>query len=471
MTERITVNASLVDPKDSTEVNLVAAAVGVGTTNRLASGQKIKWTADFLRANVGSFVGKPINVMITEMPKGKTTATGHTRKVVGAIKDAIFDEERQEAIVTGSLWPHYFPKTVSQIRDLYKHKDLNVSMEFSYEPGTLQANEDGSESPTQGGFSGMGIVDKPGDPRSMVYLLAALKDDEAQAQEVSAVSVVKELISRLKKSFDLEEAEAESEEEEEETETTGALAHEAEAAHEGSYEWIRRAIQDHLVAASGGMAYCEVIATYSNYAIYKDGDDYFRIDFKRSGGQLNFGEPQAVDPVYQPTAKASTEEGGDTPVDDTGTLNQGEISNMTPEEAQAAKDEIAQLQASLNDANKTLADMKAAQDARDAEDSANKRADERMAEVEKILPVKEDLKAGLRESLKTLDDAAYEVLKANFASAKTIAAGIAPGDEIENPDPTPGTKDSQEVPEAAMKQFQAEAMAWSGQANKSEDKE
>jgi hypothetical protein len=264
--------------------------------------------------------------------------------------------------------------------------------------------------------------------------------------------VITELVARL-----LGKAQDEIEDIEEEE----SPDEEAQAAHAGSYEWMRHSIQEHLseLKGSDGLSvYCEIIATYSNYAIYKEGDDYFRIDFKRSGDKLNFGEPQEVDPVYQPTAKASAEEGGDDPdADDTGILIQGEESNMSDE-----KDtQIEELKASLDAANATLNAMKAAQDAKEADETATQRAQERLAEIEKIVPVKDELKAALLASLKGMDDAAYEVAKANFAASAEIAAGIAPGEEIENPDPTP-SQNPQAVPDAEMAKLREEAQAQFG---------
>lgn len=532
--ETITINASLVDPNDPTEVNVVAAVAGVGTTHRLSTGQIIKWTPEFLRAKAHTFIGKPVNINFN----ADDEATDHSRRAIGTIKTAEYDEEQETVMVNAALWGHYYPKTVEKVRKLYADKKLNVSMELSYPKDTLVANSDGSQTPTEGTFSGMGFVGTPGDPRSMVYLMASMEEEEKGMQETSVMDVIKKIGAMLLGGSTSEEEQAAT------LSTTSrndlpdssfacpekrkypvkhkdgsidlphlrnamarvsdpnndqcgkdvimslakkhlgdsAMAEilaEVHAAHQGSFEWLRHELQDHLM--EDGSSYPMIIATYSNYAIYQDGDKYFRIDFTRSGDKLNLGEPQEVDPVYQPIAKASAEEGGVVPAEDTGNHNQGESKTMTatPEELQAAKDaQIEELKASLDAVTQTANELKAALGAREAADAAReaaekatKLADERMAEIEKIVPVKDELKAALLENFKVLDDAAYEAVKASFAASAELRAGIAPGEGLENPDATP-SKDEQKVPEATLKQFREEAKAQFGiKGDKSEDKE
>lgn len=471
--ETITISASLVDSSDDTEVNVVAAVAAVGKTHRLVTGQTIKWTADFLRAKAHTFIGKPVNILLNE----EGNASEHSRRAIGTIKEAHFDEEQQAVVVTAALWGHYYPKTVARIRELFAEKKLNVSMEMTYPKETMVANTDGSQTPTEGIFSGMAFVGKAGDPRSMVFLMASLEEEEKGLKEHSVKDVIKEIGARLMGTYQDDKTLVD--------EATAAKDdHNAElsAAHEGSFEWLRHGLQDHL-SANGSPdqpVYSYVIATYPNYAIYQEGDDYFRIDYKRSGDKLNFGEPQAVDPVYQPKAQPSAKASGDDPTDNTGNLNLGEentMSEKTQEELQAAKEQNAELKASLDAMATTLGEMKAALEARDkadadrvAAEAATTRANERMAELEKIVPVKDELKAGLLENLKVVDDAAYEALKASFAASAELRAGIAPGEGLENPDPTPG-KNEQKITAAEKTQFAEEAKAQFGTGSKSEEKE
>lgn len=466
--ETIQVDASLVNPNDTTEVNVVAAVAAVGNTHRLATGQIIKWTPEWLRAHAGDFIGKPVNVRLDS--RGK--ATGHSRDPIGAIKESFYDEDKQAIMVTASLWEHYRPETIKELRKLFKNEELKVSMEFKYPEGSLQANGDGSHSPTAGTFSGMGFVGQAGDPRSMVYLMAALEKDEQSKQENVVSDVIKEIGARLASAFKTEPDQPE--EPEFNAEAQDVKNAELSAAHEGSYEWLGRALQEHLSAGQSPdqPAYHYIIATYPNYAIYQEGTDYFRIDYKRSGDKLNFGEPQEVDPVYQPTAKASAEASGEVPADNTGNLIQGEENTMsaTPEELLAAKDEqIAELKATLDAVNIAVGEMRAAQAAREAADAAKTLADERLAELEKITPVKEEAKAALHESLSKIDEPAYEAVKAAFAASAEVRAGIAPTDAITNPN-EPGSKNEQHVPEADMEAFRAEAQAQFGSGLQSEDK-
>lgn len=467
----VTLEASLVNPSDSTEVNVVAAVAAVGNTHRLASGQIIKWTPDFLREHAQDFIAKPVNIRFD--PK-TMKATGHSRFVVGAIKEAHYDEARQAIMVTAALWEHYDPKVVAEVRKLYAQGDLHVSMELKYPKDTLQANADGSYTPTAGTFSGMGFVGKPGDPRSMVYLMAELAKEEERENPVN--EVLKELAARILGTHqeEVEEFDAQAQDD---------INAELSAAHEGSFEWLGRAIQEHLSAGKDPNVpapYSYVIATYPNYAIYQEGADYFRIDYKRSGDKLNFGEPQEVDPVYQRTASASAEEGGVDPVDNTGTLNLGEeqrMSEQTQEDLQAAQAQNAELKASLDAMSEKLSELTATIEARDkadadraAEEAATAKANDRMAELDKIVPIKDELKAGLLDNLKVIDDPAYEALKASFAASAELRGGIAPGETIENPDPTPA-KSGNKVSEADLKLFAEEAKDQFGTGPKSGDGE
>lgn len=465
--ETIQVDASLVNPEDTTEVNVVAAVAAVGTTHRLSTGQRINWSAEFLRAHAKDFIGTPVNIRLKTDPTGKVKASDHSRDPIGAIKEAYFDEEKQAIIATASLWEHYRPSTVQQMRKLYKDGDLHVSMEFKYPEGSLQANEDGTHTPTAGKFSGMGFVGQAGDPRSMVYLMAALEKDENSQQETVVADVIKEIGARLLGKTTEEEPEFDEQKQND-------LNAELSAAHEGSFEWTARRLQEHLSAGRDvdNPAYHYVIATHPNHAIYQDGEDYFRINFKRSGDKLDFGEPQKVNPVYQETAKASAEASGEQPADETGNPSQGDKDTMTvtPEEAlAAAKTENDALKAAFDQMKLSFDEMKAGIDAREASDKEKALADTRFAELDKIAPVKEEVKAALYESLKKLDDAGYEAVKSAFAAIPDEAkAGIDPTPVIANPDePTGKPKNEQDVPKAKLDAFAEEAKAQFG-AQKSE---
>lgn len=178
------IEASLENPDDPAEVTLIADAAAVGRTNRLATGQILTWTAEKLREFAGSMVGQPINVDLDEDDDGDEVPTGHTRRVVGAITESKFDETSQALRVRGSLWRHYFPSTVSALKTAFPKGKVNVSMEFT-PTAELQSNGDGSETPTAGRFSGLGLVRRGADPRARAILMASVREDlERQPVEV-----------------------------------------------------------------------------------------------------------------------------------------------------------------------------------------------------------------------------------------------------------------------------------------------
>lgn len=468
MDEPIRVNASLLDPFDPSDVTVTMSFAGVGTTDKISTGQRIRWTPEILRRKVKTLEGKPVNVLLN----AEGNPTGHTtEQTVGAIKRAWFDEDNQVAMAEAVLWPHYKPKTVSRLKELFKAGNKSFMPSMEYLPnGAITTNDDGTVTPVDGGFSGVGFVGMGGDPRASIYLMAALKEDEKIRQEDAPMSF-KDFIAEVKAALTGKPVEKEP--------VPITIDDQLQAAHEGSFEWLSRQVSSHL---NGGdsMSYSNLIATYSNYAIYKDGEDnYYRVDYKRSGEELTFGEPQKVDPVYQLAAQASAEEGA---IDDTGQPEHiGDLHDMTatPDELQAAKDEqIEELKASLQSLSealdkqtKTNEALMAEKEKEDKEKKAVALADTRLAELEKIVPDKKDeLKASLYESLKTLDDAGYEVVKASLAAAAQLRAGIAPdADHLENPEHDKTAEEKKFAED--QKKWQAEAAAKFGTGTKSKDKE
>lgn len=174
------VEASLLDPNDPVETNIVVDAAGVGRTNRLATGQILTWTAEKLRAFASTMVGMPINVDLDEDGE----ATGHSRRAVGAVTKAEFDEGTQTLRATGSVWAHYYPSLASRLKELFTDGRVEPSMEFT-PTAELQSNADGSETPTAGRFSGLALVRRGADPRARALLMASVREDlERQPVEV-----------------------------------------------------------------------------------------------------------------------------------------------------------------------------------------------------------------------------------------------------------------------------------------------
>lgn len=191
------IEASLSNPDDPAEVTLVADVAGVGTTQRLATGQILKWTPDMLRKFAPTLLGKPVNVELNEAGE----PTGHTRTVIGAITKSTFDEVRQVVTVEAALWRHYFGATVARLKELGSR--LQASIEFLYSAST--DNGDGSITPTEGEFSGLGIVRVGADPRNRVLLLASLAEDEASRKE--SVTDKTTIMARLERFLFGEDAE------------------------------------------------------------------------------------------------------------------------------------------------------------------------------------------------------------------------------------------------------------------------
>lgn len=456
--DKLVLAASLSNANDPVEANAIISFAGAGTTNPISNGKRIKWTPEFLRKKVSTMVGMPVNVKLNADGK----ATGHTENFdIGTVKSAWYDEATDSGWANVTFWKHRYPKTVAQLQKLYANKEVDPSMEFL--PTDMVTNEDGSVSPVDGRFSGIGFVGKGGDPRANVFLMAALNEDTESMQENKPVmDLFKDFVAFMKGRPKEEPLEA----------STDTL----QAAHEGSFEWLQSEVRDHLQGEDPNN-FAEIIATYSNYAIYKTNGDYFRIDYKRSGADLTFGEPQSVDPVYQPTAKASAAEGED---ENTGQPDQGVDMTATPEELQAAKDQqLEELKASVEKLTEALAaqtalneQLKAAREADEAEKKSKELADSRMAEIEKITPVKETLKASLYENLKMIDDTAYEAVKASFAAAAELKAGIAPeGDDIVNPSQPGKPEDPTKVDPKELEKWRAEAQAKFGTGPNSKDKE
>jgi len=187
------IEASLLDPDDPVETNILAHVAGVGRTNRLSTGQVVTWTADKLRRFAPTMVGMPINVDLDE----EGEPTGHSRHAVGAITSSEFDETTQTVKATGSVWRHYFPSVAESLKSLFSERGLPVSMEF-VPTAELQSNADGSVTPTEGRFSGLGIVKTGADPRAYTALMAATQEDlERRPVEVSMnLDQITEIVAR-----------------------------------------------------------------------------------------------------------------------------------------------------------------------------------------------------------------------------------------------------------------------------------
>ena len=456
---RVTFNAALNNPNDSREVTLVADAVGVGRTHRLATGQIITWTAELLREKAKTFIGMPVNIDLDE----EDEPTGHSRRAVGAITHAFFDERKQVVTVTAALWRHYAPHTVERIKELANDPNarnrIQVSMEFIPE-GEMVANADGSETPVDGEFSGLGIVRVGADPRNKVILVAAIAEDEAAKEPMSTLD---EILSQVRTRFGLTEVKTP---EEERDEINAELA----AAHEGSLEWTSRRLAEHLAERRGSdydAPYCYVIATYPKYAIYQEGDNYYRVEYTRKGRSLEFGEPAEVDPTYTPVEATASQDDADPA--------QTEVAALGTELSEEQKAELrAELLAEVQPQLDELATVKAERDTLLAEKATAAEAEAkkelvatRMAELEIISPAEGDSKARREALCAALDDEAFATYKADLADTAATKGGLATDGERHA-----GTEEAEEggLTEEQIAAMAGRALAAAGHAAPAKDK-
>src|SRR5574338_234406 len=309
MNENITVpiDASLVNPHDPNEVTMVADVAGVGTTFPTSSGRVVRWTADFLRKAAKTLVGRPVNVELREGGVGE-----HSKTVVGTITHAFFDEDTQTVRVQAPLWKHYFPKTVEALQEIHNaKKKLETSVEAA-----LIGDEDENEilTPTDGEFTGVGIVDHGADPKNRIYVLAsALKQDREALQPLA-----------------------------ETTPNTTVLTN--------SFEWSGDHVAQHLANTSNG-ASVTVTGTYPDRVYYSNGTDttYMRT-FSTDGDSLVFGEPVETDPSTELVLPAITPE--------VPSMTEQEIAEIQASQKKA-EDTAAEWKKKFEDAEKELSDLKA----------------------------------------------------------------------------------------------------------------
>lgn len=459
--------ASIEDPTDTAEVNVIAAVASVGIN---ANG--IEWTADFLKEKAPTFVGMPVNIHLD----AEGEPTGHSRQAIGTIVESNFDEGKQAVVVKASLWGHYYPRLVKRVKSLFADKKLKVSMEFlTNEKFLVAGSEEGSKRPTAGRFSGMGFVKNPADTGQMVYLAAALEEDkeelaetgialgedgEPMNKEKGILTQIRELISGVEEPDDEDDDTALTAEQYKDQQD--ALNEELAAAHEGSFEWTSRRVMEHLSASrsSDDYAYHYILATYANYAIYQQGEDYFRIDFKRSGDKLNFGEPTTVEPKYE--AKASVE----------GANPQGDImaDNEAPNaELVAATSRIESLEAELTaEKAKTAAfetEKQADAEAKERED----RTKARIGELDTIAPIKDEtLRTKLHASVADMSDEAFDAYKDVLAASAKPLGGLTSDETIVNP-AAPGTTATDAELQASMNGWRKEQAARFGVADPTQE--
>lgn len=384
--DRITipVQASLLNPNDPSEVTLVADAVSVGVTlPARPNGRIIRWTPEVLRAHYQSMVGKPVNVMLSE-----DGVSDHSFNVIGTITSSFWDETTQKIRVHASLWRHYFPETVSKLLQFFSEKKLQVSAEVFLDAIT---EEDGITTPNDISFAGLAIVHQGADLGNRVLVLAAaLESDRSKLAQ------------------------------EETVEDYPVLAY--------SYEWAGEQIASHLASEKSEAT---VVGTFDSAFYVVDGGKRYRVGFAFDGERLDFEEPVEVAEDATETVNFASRNGAEETEDSGG-------QNMP---------DIAELEASLSQAEATAEEWKvkfetlnAQTEADKAEQKRNEVGDKRLAEIEQIAPYKDAaLKEEHRELFKAADDRTFEAMKNLVLAAAQPKGGITSDatiePEVESDDP------------------------------------
>lgn len=415
-----TLEASMSNPDDDVEVTLLTDAASVGITTPLfGSNKRVKLTEDFLRANAGSFKGMPITLEIKEEEedeKGNHKLVPHSKTVIGVIKDAYFDEAKGKVATVGSLWKHYFPKTLKQLNEIYRAGKAQVSWELL--PEELKAlPEEGEDvfEAIKGRFVGQSVVNNGADLGNAITLLAAAASEEA-----------------------------------------GKIKHDPEPAPVGSFEWIGEQVANYLSASSNADNYTPktIIGTFPDQVIYSDSGKFYKLPIEIQGTNIKFSDTIEVEPIYQPlgaSAAGSNDNVPEVPLSnnkEAGKSNMAEIDEKELETLKASKTQaetrVGELEADLQAKDTEIETLKAAVadaeafkaqvEADKAEQAANTLAASRIEEVEKIIPYDDEKqKAEDLETFKTMDEKAFEVIKRTLQAAAETKGGVSFTDGILNP--------------------------------------
>ena len=380
--EAAALEASIGNPADKVEVTLQTDAASVGITDALfGSGKRIKWTAEALKRLAPTFKNMPITAEIR--PDGSLTP--HSKVTIGNVTDVYFDEGEQKLKTDGILWNHYYPDTIDQLRELYSKGKAEVSMEF--EPSKLTASPDDGDDvviPEDGRFVGLAIIGRGADRGNAIRLLASAMEKEDQAVKTN------------------------------------------KKARPGSFEWVAERVAEHLTASANVDNYVPktVLETYPDRVIYVESDKYFELPYTIEGTTVSFSDTIEVEPTFQPLGASAAGSDSDPEVTPNEPVKEAEkpvdpkeIERLTAsaEKVPTLEAEIATLKAAVaeGEAAKTeLEQLKAAAAAKAEEERKTTLAASRLEEVEKIKPYddasqkKEDL-----EAFKTMDDAAFELVK------------------------------------------------------------
>ena len=406
-----TLSASMSNPSDAVEMTLLADAASVGITTPLFESRKrVKLTPEFLRKYADTFKGMPITLEFEEDDDElkANNLVPHSKTVIGTIKDAYFDEAKQKVTTVGSLYKHYFPRTLKKLQELYAGGQAQVSWELV--PDELKPlPEEGDDvfEPIAGRFTGQAIINKGADLGNAITLLASAAEEESEASK-----------RKMKKAFPV-----------------------------GSFEWIGEQAVAYLTASANTDEYTEkeIVGTYADRVIYTDNGKFYELPIQIEDNNIKFSDTIEVEPQYQPlgaSAAGSTEENPEAPPSTTkeaGNSNMSEIDERELEALKASKsqaeDRVGELESENTELKAEVETLKASVsefeefktqvEADRAEQAANTLAASRIAEVEKITPYEdEQQKADDLEAFKTMDEKAFDIVKRTLQAAAEARGGL-----------------------------------------------
>ena len=397
--------ASIANPEDEFEVDLIADAASVGITDELyRGGKRIEWTEEMLSSAAQSLRGMPINL---KEPDDDGKIEPHTNIVIGRVEDVSFDQKRGKLLATGKLWKHVFPNTMVKLGDMMKDEKKRPQVSIEFQPTKAELNGDVIK-PLDGRFLGMGIVNKGADTGNFIHLLASAKEEDE------------------KRKLD-------------ESKDKGVpLA--------GSFEWIGEQVITHLNASASTSDYdgFNVVATYPDRAIWYDNNTYYQIPYTIDRTSIKFGDTIEVEQDFKPVEASGTPDVSIVEPQKEAVKPMAEITDTELEalkasakQAEDLAEELKTLKASAEEAQTKLADAeKKIADAEAEKETARLEtlAASRLEEVEKIHKYDnaEERKTAL-ETFKTMDESSYNLLKNTLQAAAPSLGGVAEGEPIRNP--------------------------------------
>lgn len=396
--------ASIANPHDLYEVDIVADVASVGLTDTLFNKDlRIDWTEEMLESAAQSLMGMPINM---KEPAKDGKIDPHTNIAIGRVDSVSYDKARKKLLASGKLWKHYFPKTIADLEKMYSEKKAQVSVEF--QPTDADFPEEGVIRPKAGRFLGFGVVNRGADKGNFIHLLASARQEEDD---------------RKKNPSHL-------------------------PALPGSFEWISDHLVQHLTASASSPEDAkpiDFVATFFDSAIWSSDGKFNQTPFTITDRtSITFGDTIEVEPDFKPLAAAAPEEPVVEPEHKEAEKPMAEIADTELEtlKASAAKasefeKELETLRASVQEKDEKLAEAeKFKQETEQREEAArlDKLAASRVEEIEKIREYDDEKqKTEALEAFKTMGDKEFETVKTLLQASAAKAGGVREDATITNP--------------------------------------